>query len=177
METELWKKLPYPQLENYYFISSFGRVKSIHIYCSKTTKILKPYENKKSGYWYIGCQYKNKRRNFILHRLVALAFVHNQNPVKFNIVDHIDFNKANNKASNLTWCNQLMNVKRTVENGRNTPVRGERSGMTTLTNEDVFEIRKMKSTGQYLHREIAKKFNISTCSVTLIINRQRWSHI
>lgn len=42
-----------------------------------------------------------------VHRLVAEAFV--DNPNNENVVNHIDKNTLNNKASNLEWCTQQYN--------------------------------------------------------------------
>lgn len=46
-----------------------------------------------------------------VHRLVALAFVANANPAKFNQINHIDGNPGNNTASNLEWCDNSHNNK------------------------------------------------------------------
>ena len=51
----------------------------------------------KSGYLYVGINYKSYR----VHRLVAECFC--LNPDHKKTVDHIDQNKTNNCASNLRW--------------------------------------------------------------------------
>lgn len=51
-----------------------------------------------------------KATRYGIHRLVALAFVNNPNPTKFNIVNHIDENKHNNYYKNLEWCTTLYNL-------------------------------------------------------------------
>lgn len=45
-----------------------------------------------------------------IHRLVALAFVENPNPEKYNIVNHIDENIHNNYYKNLEWCDNQYNL-------------------------------------------------------------------
>jgi hypothetical protein len=51
-----------------------------------------------------------KRKNHKIHRLVALAFVHNPRPDIFDVVDHIDQNKSNNHHTNLRWVNTQLNL-------------------------------------------------------------------
>lgn len=47
-----------------------------------------------------------------VHRIVATAFVHNDDPETKRIVDHIDGNKHNNHYTNLQWITQSENMKR-----------------------------------------------------------------
>lgn len=171
MENEVWTHLPHPYQEKY-LISNMGRIASRHRY---KHRLLKPSLNKKRGYIYVCCQVKNKRRNFLLHRLVAEAFVGRQDP-SFNHVDHIDFDRTNNKASNLQWCTQEFNQRKSYLAGRMKGTKGEESGMAILNEKKVKRIREMASSG-FKHREISKKFHIATCTATQIINRQRWAHI
>lgn len=46
-----------------------------------------------------------------VHRLVAIYFVFNDDPLEKNTVDHIDGNKQNNNAENLRWLSLSDNVK------------------------------------------------------------------
>ena len=48
---------------------------------------------------------------FSVHRLVAIYFVSNDDPLEKNTVDHIDGNKQNNNAENLRWLSLSDNVK------------------------------------------------------------------
>jgi len=72
---------------------------------------LKPKLTGTSPYFYIHTWLSDakKIKNHKIHRLVALAFVHNPRPDIFNMVDHIDQNKANNCATNLRWLNNQLN--------------------------------------------------------------------
>lgn len=101
-ELELWK--PIKNYENYYQISSFGRIKSIH---KKPHKILKLSLRSE----YLGTQLnKNgKGKTFSIHRLVSLSFFNNFDDRK--IVNHKDGNKLNNHVLNLECITQKENRK------------------------------------------------------------------
>lgn len=51
---------------------------------------------------------KNK---YLLHRLLALAFIKNPNPKKYNLINHKDENKLNNDINNLEWCDSSYNQR------------------------------------------------------------------
>src|SRR5262249_33274460 len=57
-----------------------------------------------------------KKRNFLLHRLVAKAFCEVSHPDHV-IVNHIDGNRRNNRAVNLEWTTQSGNVKHAWRTG------------------------------------------------------------
>lgn len=58
-----------------------------------------------------------KKRLKRIHRIVANHFVHNNDPVKNNIVDHIDCNKLNNHHTNLRWVTSKENTIHALNNG------------------------------------------------------------
>ena len=76
-------------------------------------KLLSPTSDK-NGYLRVGLRQNNKRMNFSVHRLMAIAFI--PNPDNLPTVDHIDQNKTNNDLSNLRWATnytQSMNKSNT----------------------------------------------------------------
>ena len=56
-----------------------------------------------------------KRKDYAVHRLVALAFI--ENPNNYDQINHKDGNKLNNHYSNLEWCTQSHNIKHAVDTG------------------------------------------------------------
>jgi hypothetical protein len=58
------------------------------------------------------------RKNMLIHRLVAFAFVENPRPDIFDCVDHIDGDCTNNDHTNLRWVNRtLSQLNRTTAKG------------------------------------------------------------
>ena len=102
--------------EGYYQVSNLGRVRSVdreiyHPY-NKTIshykgKILKPGKRNK-GYLGICLTKGNKQKSFLVHRLVAQAFI--PNPYNFEQINHKDEDKTNNQVSNLEWCDCKYNM-------------------------------------------------------------------
>lgn len=82
MKNEIWKTI-----NNYdnYEISNTGKVRN-----KKTGKFLIPINSGK-GYFQVALSKNNVTKKFLLHRLVADAFI--QNPEGLETVDHLDGNK------------------------------------------------------------------------------------
>jgi hypothetical protein len=116
MENEEWKVIDaYPNYE----ISSHGRIRN-------KKKLLTP--SLKNGYYTIKlANGLPTRKTTTIHRLVALAFVENANPLMYKIIDHIDRDTTNNKSSNLRWCNISQNSQNWK--GRNEGVTCRRPGV------------------------------------------------
>lgn len=109
---EVWK--PVDGYEELYEVSNLGRVRSLEFRNGtgrhRRIRVLTPTDNG-HGYMIVGLCSDNqaKRKNYYVHRLVAKAFV--PNPDNLPVIDHVDHDRANNKASNLRWLTQRDNVK------------------------------------------------------------------
>lgn len=112
MTQERW--LPIAGFEGLYEVSDQGRVRShdrVVIRSNGVTelrrgRILKPAREGR-GYLFVGLYRDGLRRHCKIHRLVATAFLA---PSSSPHVNHIDFDKTNNCASNLEWVTPAENL-------------------------------------------------------------------
>lgn len=130
MKGEIWADIIIEQngvvydYSDKYQISSLGRIRSFKR--NSGGKLLKP-QLRKDGYLMIVVKDKNKSTGFLIHRLVANAFV--ENPNNLEQVNHKDENKQNNTANNLEWCSAKYNANYGTRNERASKIRsGKYSG-------------------------------------------------
>ncbi len=120
---EIWKNIP--DYEGLYVINNYGIVKSL-----KTNKIKTPFL-RPNGYYEITLWKNGKKKNWLVHRLVAKTFNISKSNFKYmqnedithTIMDeleinHIDENKLNNFADNLEWCTPKYNCNYGSRNKR-----------------------------------------------------------
>lgn len=100
--------------EGLYAITSCGKVWSY-----KSKKFLKPGANT-DGYLRVDLRKDKERKQFLIHRLVAEAYI--PNPNNYDTVDHIDFDRTNNCVNNLQWMSHSENCRKRRDNGSK-PVR------------------------------------------------------
>lgn len=116
---EIWKDIQ--GYEKLYQVSNFGKIKSL----PKKTKmknqytekemILKPTKNR-YGYYYVDlCNGKNNKKKYLIHQLVAKAFI--PNPESKPQVNHKNGIKTDNTLNNLEWCTAKENNIHAIKNG------------------------------------------------------------
>lgn len=87
-----------------YQVNNIGQVKSL-----KSNKILKPIKDK-FGYLRVNLYRNNKMKTFKIHRLVATAFIPNEEELPE--VDHLNSDKTDNRVANLQWINHVENLRK-----------------------------------------------------------------
>lgn len=126
MTKEIWKDIAgyggLYEISNYGNVKSMGRVvrDSIGRVRNIKPKQLKPsitakMHDKDTGYLEVRLTNKRgKSKNFLVHRLVAEAFIENNDNKQ--TVNHIDGNKLNNEVSNLEWATFGENNTHAIDN-------------------------------------------------------------
>nr|DAG76202.1 MAG TPA: homing endonuclease [Caudoviricetes sp.] len=95
--------------EKKYKITNDGR-----IYSECLGDFIKPFYSK-GGYVRVKLNYGDRSKKFMMHRLVAMAFI--PNPDNKPVVDHINRNRADNRVENLQWVTTKENCELAVERG------------------------------------------------------------
>lgn len=99
MQREIWRDIK--DYEELYQISNLGNIRSKKNCLNKKPSITNV------GYYVVGL-YNGKNKNYLVHRLVAQAFI--SNPNNYSDVNHKDGNKLNNNVNNLEWCSHKSNM-------------------------------------------------------------------
>lgn len=144
--------------EGLYKVSNLGRVRDIN-------GIVK-LGNKK-GYKTVLLKFRGKSKSFLVHRLVAIAFVKGN---KSLVVNHKDGVKDNNLADNLEWVS-------IAENSRHAVLNGLHPKSTKLTIDEIKLIKKLASYNCFTSKQIAEYFDISINHAYKIINNHNWADV
>ena len=108
---EIWKDIV--GYEGLYQVSNLGNVKSLdrkrfngRVMANKKGEVIKQNISKR-GYCFLPLSKEGVRKNMLVHRLVAIAFL--PNPDNLPQVNHKDEDKQNNSLYNLEWCDAQYN--------------------------------------------------------------------
>lgn len=141
------------------------------------------------GYYSVGI----KRKTYMVHRLVAVAFIPNPDSKQF--VNHIDGNKLNNRVSNLEWCTCQENNLHARQTGLHKQAIGHKikyknkatketslanlKDKSKLTAEEVRWVRKVfvPRTKEFSATALATKFGTSVAAMCKIVTRQTYRDI
>jgi hypothetical protein len=180
MEQEVWVEVNGFKYE----VSSFGRVRSKDSIVEDVLpggfsrsrlirgKILTP--RKEGGGRLVVDLYKDgEPSRYRVSRLVAEAFV-DKDDESLDVVLHLDDNLKNNRAINLKWGTQDENLLDMWRKGRGP--RGEKNGISVLTEDDVRKIVKLLESG-LIQREIADKFGVDRATIGAIKRGVTWTEV
>lgn len=159
---EEWRNIP--EYEDRYQVSNLGRVRSLKDKHGKyREKILKEYTTI-HGYKEVILFKKGSGKHYVIHRLVAKAFI--PNPNNLPEVNHKDEDKNNNCVNNLEWCSREYNNNYGTRNKRVSEKMSEnmkgntnakRQKIKCITTGEIFEsIAEAERKYKVNHSDISK---------------------
>lgn len=148
-----------------YLITDCGKVISFGRY--KSGQILKTHVSS-TGYEMVKLSLKGRTCNWSIHRLVALAFIPDEDSGLLE-VHHIDEDKLNNKVSNLMWVTRSSNIQYSVAK-----YRGENKNFSKITEELAGKIKWYLSNTPLSQYKIADKLGTTRSTVCHIKAGNSW---
>lgn len=177
LEDERWTHLnKFEYGETPYMISDYGRIRNK--YSGEFVWARKP--NKGDPYPKTSLEYKTSSgkmnsKSARMHRLVALHFVYNDDPINKWQVHHKDDNKENYHYSNLQWVTPSKNTLYGFETGSNLCY-GENSPTSKFTEKDARDVCELISKG-LKNSDILKILDVSKDFVKHIRSGKIWTRI
>lgn len=167
LENEEWRDII--DYKGFYVVSNKNRVKRIMQRKHATQKIIN-HSVTDLGYHYVCLTKKGIGKNYLVSRLVAIAFI--PNPENKPQVNHLK-GKDDNTPESLEWVTPLENIQHAWRTGLSTPKKGESHNQSKLTEKEVLEIRASKLNPT----QISLLYNVNIQAIYKILSRQRWRHI
>ena len=160
---EIWKDIP--GFEGLYQASDCGRIRSVDGKCTYTerhgtrhwkSRIIKMKGHASTGGYRVTLWKDGKSQGWLVHRLVALAFL--GIPKEGMTVNHIDGDRSNNRVENLEWLSRGDNIRHGFANGlyksNQKPICLERNGQ-------VYQFASLSEASRFLNRSA----NYVSCKV------------
>ncbi len=168
METkEKWTQIEDLQYE----VSTHGRVRRMPGPNSPKGRILK-----QQVYARVPLCDRSRKKNGLVHKLVARAFLGPMPTPEHTQVNHINGITTDNRVENLEWKtrrgNQLHAINEGLYGGR-----GQDHARAKFTDEEIGEIRRTYTGAYGEQTAIAKKHGVTQSLISKIIKRDIWGHL
>lgn len=148
LEGEVWKDVV--GFEGLYKVSNLGRVASTQFHGENNFKLMSLIYNR--GYTTVKLRNwkKNISGNYLVHRLVADAFIPNIENKPY--IDHINTIRDDNRVENLRWVTHLENQRNPITNKRlkefMIELNHQKIGNTVSTNKKKRKVQHLLESGQ-----------------------------
>lgn len=163
--------------EGYYRVSNLGSVKALARNVIYATGVVHAFKEriicvnlKRTGYFNVALCRDGKCKTFLLHRLVATAFLDRDNDSQN--VNHRNGVKTDNRAVNLEWVTPSQNTQHALVN-KLLPA-GERSVFAKLSHADAEFIRLLGRTKLFTNLHVAKLYNVSPSVIDKVIQNKTY---
>ena len=161
---EIWKDIP--DYEGLYEVSDLGKVRN------KRTNRIRSLSPSGNGYVRVDLWRDKKYKSFTVHSLVLMTFVGTR-PEGFQVA-HNNGLRYDNRLENLRYATMIENQADRLKHGTSTV--GGNNGNSKLDEDKVLKIRALASKG-IAQKVLAKKYNVTTATISSIVKRKRWQHV
>jgi hypothetical protein len=161
--------------EGFYKINNLGSIISLKRNGTRNDDMEIKIQRLPNGYCYVCLQKNGMKSNHLVHRLIAIHFVANNENKK--TVNHKNGIKDDNRISNLEWSTQSENQIHAYKKGLQKRAFGtERGKACKLNEEKVREIKLMLSQG-FTQKDIAVKYSVDQSNISWIKRGLTWAHV
>lgn len=168
--------------EGIYEVSSHGDIQRVGRAArngngARVGRILKRQRHK-GGYWQIQLWRDGHYKRFLVHVLVAAAFI-GPRP-EGHEVNHKDGIKTNTCAGNLEYVTPSENLLHAWRIGLCAPrnwVHGEKQHLAKLTESDVREIRRRYQPRRYGTPRLAREFGVDHSTIYNVVTYRTWKEV
>lgn len=169
MDKIIWKPVIIKDVKPIYEVSNYGDIRNI-----KTGKLRKPSKDKE-GYLNINLSAISKKyKGFGVHRIVAKTFI--PNPNNLETVNHINYDKTDNRVCNLNWMSNYDNIQDAKIHGRFLHRKGEDAPNSKYTELQINSVCKLLEEG-FQNKDISKITGVPKNIIGFIKNGSIWTHI
>lgn len=185
LQGEQWKQLQFSgwrALRKQYAVSNLGRCASFVHNLEEDGKILKG--SLTTGYRTLNLHRGNHKGTLYLHREIAKLFI-KKPTVRHKYVLHLNFDKTDNKITNLKWAtleemvgHQQQSPKKIAYKQHQRLKSATQKGLK-LTPSQVRTLKKIINDPKrkLTYKQLAKKYNVSEMTIYRIKSGENWSAV
>ncbi len=168
MKEEIWKDVV--GYKGMYQVSNLGRVRSLDRVNSKGKRFkgkMLTLLNNGNGYMRVKLCKEGTYKSFLVHRLVAEAFL--EIPEGYYEVNHLDVKKDNNNVENLEVCDRTENLLHAWSG----------NSFNKLKKEDVLYIREHYNRNDEAYNSIAmaQKFGVTPTQIYNVVSKRSHKNV
>lgn len=157
-----------------YTVTMNGEIYSLdYMHTKKKKKLKSRYD--KDGYEIVTIYVDSKRKDFKVHRLVAMAFI--PNPKNKPEVNHKDSNPMNNNVNNLEWATNLENIRWSWSNGNKISLYDVNSPYHKYQVKMIKHVCKMLEENRCTYKEISFNTGVPIPTIIAIRHGKQWTTI